>query len=67
MSDGITEAYRKTVITKKINKHVSVDIDLRSEAIRISNSIDDLNEVEVKIGTLKKILKIVNETMKSKE
>lgn len=67
MSDGMTEAYRKRPITRKVNKHVYIDIDLKSEAVRISNTLDDLNEVEIKIGTLKKILKIVNETIKSKE
>jgi len=63
MSDGMTEAFGRQVITKKINKNVSIDIDLRTRAVRISNHLDGDNQVEIKAKTLNKILEKVNEVL----
>lgn len=64
MSDGMTEAYRRQPITKKVNKNVSIDIDKKNKAIRIMNNLNNEDGVEIKLKTLKKIIDIVNETMK---
>lgn len=63
MSDGMTEAFGRKVVTKKINKNVSIDIDLRTKAVRISNQLDGNNEVEIKLKTLNKIHEKVNEVL----
>lgn len=67
MSDGMSEAYRRRTVRKKVNKNVSLDIDFTSKAIRITNLLDGDNAVEIKIKTLNRILEIVNETMQTKE
>ncbi|NBW20201.1 MAG: hypothetical protein EBR82_70755 [Caulobacteraceae bacterium] len=64
MSDGMTEAYRRHPITKKVNKNVSIDIDKKNKAIRIMNNLNNEDGVEIKLKTLEKIVEIVNETMK---
>lgn len=63
MSDGMTEAYRRRVITKKINKNIAIDIDLQRKAVRIINKLDGSNEVELKIKTLNTIMATVNEVL----
>lgn len=67
MSDGMSEAYGKRVVTKKINKNVSVDIDIMRNAIRISNNLDSKNCVELKVKTLYKIVKKVQEVLDGEE
>jgi hypothetical protein len=59
----MTEAFGRKVVTKKINKNVSIDIDLRTKAVRISNQLDGNNEVEIKLKTLSKIYEKVNEVL----
>lgn len=67
MSDGMTEAFRRKVVRKKINKNVSIDIDLTSKAVRITNSLDGKNAVEVKIKTLGKIATAVEQALLDNE
>lgn len=67
MSDGMSEAYGQRPITKKINKNVSIDIDVQRNAIRIINNLDDSNEVEIKVKTLYKIVKKVEEVLNDNE
>jgi len=63
MSDGMTEAYRRVIVTKKINKNIVIDIDLQRKAVRIINKLDGANEVELKIKTLNTIMATVNEVL----
>jgi ribosomal protein L9 len=65
MSDGMTEAYRHTVIRRKINKNVSIDIDLKRKAIRIMNNLDGHGEVEVKLKTLQKIVEQLTKVLEN--
>ncbi|NDG26420.1 MAG: hypothetical protein EB120_04495 [Proteobacteria bacterium] len=67
MSDGMTEAYRRHPITKKVNKNVSIDIDKKNKAIRIMNNLNNADGVEIKLKTLQKIVEIVNETVNGVE
>lgn len=67
MSDGMSEAYGSRTVYKKINKNVFVEIDKRRKALRITNTLDSSNEVEIKIKTLRKILAVVEEVMDDDE
>lgn len=63
----MSEAYGRRVVTKKVNKNVSVDIDLKNKAIRITNSLDAENEVEIKLKTLQKIVEVVHGVLDDNE
>lgn len=63
MSDGMSEAYGKRAVRKKINKNVYIDVDLGSKAVRIVNKLDDHNEVEIKITTLRKIVDAIGDVL----
>lgn len=59
MSDGMTEAYRRTTEHRKINKNVYIEVDKDRKALRIVNTLDGHSEVQIKIKTLRKIVEKV--------
>lgn len=57
----MSEAYGNRAIRRKINKNVYIDVDLRSNAVRIVNKLDSHNEVEIKITTLRKVVDAIGD------
>lgn len=63
MSDGMTEAFRRLAEHRKINKNVYIEIDKKRKALRIVNTLDGHNEVEIKVKTLLKIVEKLQEVL----